>query len=352
MVYAGDAGIVKVLLAGLGSVGQRHARNLRAMFGAGVELLAWRVRGDSAIITETMTLDRSVSVEHQLNIRSFASLDAALHAQPTAAIICNPSSMHVPTALAALSAGCHVLIEKPLSHSWHDVEHLIETATATNRVAAVCYQLRCHEVLRRLRELLDRGAVGQVQTVSAMWSEYLPDAHPYEDYRVSYAAQRALGGGVILCFIHELDYLIWLFGMPAEVSAVGGRLSDLDIDVEDTAEISLRSPGGPAIDVRLCFGERVRTRGCSIVGTDGRISIDLLAATLEWRDAAGAIRETYAVPGFQRNELFVGVLTDFFGAIEHGFPPLVPVADGARSLRVALAAGESIRLGRPVRIAA
>lgn len=145
---------MKVLIAGLGSVGQRHARNLRALCGAGVEILAYRVRGLPQVITDTMTLDDTVAVEAACGIRSFASLDQSLAERPDAVMVCNPNSLHLQTAMAAAHAGCHLFIEKPLSHTVDGVDELIAVVERQRLVATVGYQLRFHPALARARALL------------------------------------------------------------------------------------------------------------------------------------------------------------------------------------------------------
>ena len=97
--------------------------------------------------------------------------------------------------------------------------------------------MRFHPCLQRLHELVQEKKVGRILSVRAEIGEYLPGWHTYEDYRQMYASRQDLGGGVILSQIHELDYLYWLFGLPRSVYALGGHLSRLEIDVEDTADI-------------------------------------------------------------------------------------------------------------------
>jgi len=325
---------VKILIAGLGSIGQRHARNLRALLGASVDLIAYRTRGLPHVITESMTLEEG-DVEERYGIRAHDHLPRALAEQPAATIICNPSSLHLEVAREALDAGSHVLIEKPLSHSWDDVEPLIEVADRRQLVAAVAYQMRFHPELHRVRESLCGHAIGEIRSVRAVWHEYLPEAHPYEDYRQSYAARAGLGGGVLRCFIHEFDYLYWLFGLPVDVSTAGGNTGALDIDVEDTAFTRMQyNIGGRSVpvDVDLSFAKRERIRTLDITGDRGSIRVDFNAP----------------LPGFDRNQLFLDELRDFLSALAGDHAPAVPIRHGAQSLRMALAARESMHTGRPV----
>ena len=333
---------MKVLVAGLGSIGQRHVRNLRGLFGDRVELLAYRKRGLPHVITDQMTIDASTSVEDRYGIRSFPDLAEALAERPLATMICNPTSLHVATARAAVEAGSHVFIEKPISDSWDGVEDLVHMAEQRRLAAVVGYQLRFHPALLRARALLASGAIGDVRCVEARWHEFLPDAHPYEDYRGSYAARRDLGGGVLLCYIHELDYLQWLFGTPVDVRAVGGRSGLLDVDVEDHAAVTLAFDAFEA-SCDLSFASRSRIRTCRIVGASGGLDVDLLSPRLVRTDARRRVVEDETFPGFARNDLFVDELRDFFRGIDGHPANGVSAREGLASLRLALSARAGVQ---------
>jgi predicted dehydrogenase len=342
---------VKVLVAGLGSIGQRHVRNLRQLLGRDVEILAYRVRRLPHVITSHMTLDDSRSVEERYSVRSFDDFNQALAERPDAVLVCNPSSEHMPTALAAARVGCHLLVEKPLADSYEHVDELAATVDRHQRVATIGYQLRFHPALRRLRQLLAEGVIGRTVAVRAEMGEYLPAAHPYEDYRQSYAARAELGGGVIFCFIHEFDYLYWLFGRPRRLFTVGGRLGQLEIDVEDTAHTVMECfvDGRPVpVHVQQSFLQRPASRTCEVMGEAGLIRVDLNAPLLTVMSPDGAIVAREAFGGFERNDLFVDELRHFLDAVAGAHGAAVPIAEAAISLRMALAARESLRTGEAV----
>ena len=139
---------MKVLFCGLGSIGQRHVRNLRELMGQDVEILAYRSRGQSPVLNADMRVQRNATVERTYGIRSFANLDDALSEGPDAVFVTNPNTLHLQVALAAARAGCHLFIEKPLSHSLEGVDELIEIVESKKLVAFVGYQFRFHPGLR------------------------------------------------------------------------------------------------------------------------------------------------------------------------------------------------------------
>lgn len=338
----------RVLVVGLGSIGQRHLRNLRTLLGDSADLLACRVRHLPHVITDQLTIDPTRTIEDAYGVRVFDGLDAALAEAPDAVFVCNPTSEHLATARAAVGAGAHVFIEKPVSHRDDGVALLASQAEASGRVVAVGYQLRQHPALQYVRELLCRKAIGRVISVRAEMGEYLPDAHPYEDYRQSYAARADLGGGVILCFIHELDYLCWFFGMPTRVFTTGGRLGELEIDVEDTALSTLEyEVDGRAVPVQVhhTFLQRVPSRGCVIVGEAGRITVDLIASRVVLQANGVTAARDFEL---QRNDLFLAEARHFLAAIAGVDAPIVTLRDGLLSLRVALAARRSLATGEVV----
>ena len=343
---------MRALVVGLGSIGQRHARNLRTLLGGEVELLALRTRGRTEVIGERAVIDATTSIRDELGVRELTSIDDALAAKPDVAFICNPTRLHVPVAQRLADAGCHLFIEKPVGDSMDGVDELMATVARRGTVAAIGCQLRFHPCLRRLHALLAAGAVGTVTSVRIAKGEYLPGWHPYEDYRESYAARRALGGGVVLTLIHEIDYAYWLFGMPDRLFAVGGHLSDLEIDVEDTASILLQCRTGTRplpVHVQVDFLQRPDARSCEVVGDRGKIRVDLVLNTVCAYDAEGVMRDELRVD-VERNQLFLDELTHFLACVRGDERPLVPLADGIATLRIALAARTSMDTGTLVEL--
>ena len=264
---------MKALFVGLGSIGQRHLRNLRELKGGSVDIFAWRVRGLDRVVTNALEVELGADLQSRYGLRLVPTLEAGLSEKPDVTFVCNPSSLHVPVARAALGAGSHVFVEKPLSNSMDNVDRLIAEAKRTSLVGYVGSQFRFHPAVESLQRSLEAGAIGRVLAVRAVVGEYLPNFHRYEDYRLMYAARRDLGGGVVLTQIHELDYLCLLFGTPRRVFALGGHLSKLEVDVEDVVAVLLDcgTPEKPLpISVQMDYVQRPTTRNCEIVGDEGK----------------------------------------------------------------------------------
>ncbi len=339
---------MKVLMVGLGGIGQRHMRNLKHMLGPEASFSACRVRRLNQTLTDRLTLLDGVDLEEEYAIKVFTDLDEALRDKPDIVFVTNPTSAHVGVALAAARAGCDLFIEKPVSHNYDRVQELIETVNSRRIVAYVGCQNRFHPCLKLLRRLLVEKTIGQVLAVNIEVGEYLPGWHTYEDYRQMYASRRELGGGVILSQIHEIDYAYWLFGMPRRVFAMGGRLSSLDIDVEDVAGIMLEFRQGSQIlpvHIHADYLQRPPSRGCKVIGDQGKILVELQEATVNWYSASGELAGSQVFKEFTRNDLFMEELADFLSCVKSRKQPFISVQDGAMGLKIALAAKRSLESG-------
>lgn len=342
-----------VLIVGLGAIGQRHARNVRALLGCEVRLSAYRVRRLSAVITPQLELDRSQDVETALGIESFDDLATALRAKPDIAVIANPSNAHVDTALACARAGCHLFIEKPLSNSLDGVEELIAETERHGAVAMVAYQLRFHPSFERFSGIVSSGVLGNLLSVRASVGEYLPGWHRYEDYRASYAARADLGGGVVLTQIHEYDYLCALFGVPERLFALGGHWSNLELDVEDTASVLMQCRvSGRPLPVHLAqdYVQQPASRTCEAVGDRGKAVLDFAGRCVELR-LGGGEPTIERLESFDRNELYLREMRHFLDCVAKGKRPSVDLREGRKSLEIALAVKRSIATGTVVDVA-
>ncbi len=261
----------RILIAGFGSIGKRHARLIRAMLPE-VELAVLR--------HQQTTEPLAAGMDH-----CFTSLEQALAFQPQAAVIANPSSHHLPVALALAEAGVHLLIEKPIASSAEGVRDLIDICRKQQLVLMTAYNLRFMPSLLRFRELLQSKVVGAILNVRAEVGQYLPEWRPGTDYRTSVSARAELGGGVLLELSHELDYLRWLFGEVQWVSAVLRTQSKLEINVEDMAGLTLGLKGNDGSKELIaslnldCF-RRDTTRTCTVIGDAG---------TMRWNAISGQV---------------------------------------------------------------
>lgn len=340
---------MKALFLGLGAIGQRHLRNLREVVGPDLEVSAVRARGLDHVLTDGMQVAKSGGLREEFGIREEPDLETALAARPDALFVCNPTNLHLSAALAGARAGIPLFIEKPLAHTLEGIDELIELVESRRLPALVGFQFRFHPILAKAREWLADGVIGPVLSVRSVNAEYLPKWHPYEDYRISYAARADLGGGAILTQIHDMDYLYSLFGLPCRVVAMGGQLSSLEVDIEDTVEILMDFPserGALPVSLHLDYHQRPPQRNCHILGDRGQLRLDFAGMTAERIDESGTMAERHSFEGFERNRLFLDQTRHFLDCLADRAQPLVTVRDAAASLRMAMAARESLASGK------
>ena len=254
---------MRALIVGLGSIGKRHLRNLRAIMPT-AEITVWRQHGKS---------ENDAELHPQAN-RFVYFLEDALNTRPEIAIIANPASYHVKTALEMAHAGASLLIEKPISNATEAVRDLIEFCAGRSLTLLVGYNLRFQPALQALQQQVRCGAIGQVLCLQAEVGQYLPDWRPDSNYSQGVSAQSQLGGGVILELSHELDYARWLMGEVESVSAQTKKLSDLNLDVEDTANILLTFTSGAMGNLHLNMIQQNASRTCKLIGTEGSLIWD------------------------------------------------------------------------------
>jgi len=342
------------LFCGLGGIGQRHLRNLRTIVGDELIVDAFRVRRNREKLLENLTIEPDRDLETDYRIIVHSDLNKALSIRPAAVFVCNPSSLHVPVALAAAGAGCNIFIEKPVSDSLSNVDELISLVDLQALVCCVGFNFRFHPALIQLKQLIDNRRFGNILAVMAEIGEYLPNWHKYEDYRGMYAARRDLGGGVILSQIHEFDLIYWLFGLPEVIWCRGGKLSDLDLDVEDTASSLMQYGGGTqerfAVFLHQDFVQRPPVRKLRVVGDSGKAEVDLLHNSLTVYGEQGEKSMDTVFHGFARNDMFMRQMEHFVACIRGEALPRVDLRAGVQSLRMALAAKRSMAAGSPVKL--
>ncbi len=328
---------MKFLIAGLGSIGRRHLRNLLALGER--DILFYR------------TYRSTFSDDEFAGFRVETDLEAALANGVDAVIVANPTSLHLDVAVPAARAGCHLLIEKPLSHSLDGVEQLRHAMDASGARILIGFQFRFHPGLQRFAKLLQAGAIGRPLAARAQWGEYLPAWHPWEDYRRGYSARQDLGGGVVLTLSHPVDYLRWLLGDVRQVWALTAQTGELDLQgVEDIAEVGLRFESGCLGSIHLDYLQRPPSHLLEIIGSQG---------TLSWNNATGETSvyqarigdwEHFPIPaGFERNHLFLAEMRHFLAVARGEAQPICSLDDGIAALRICqavLQSGQEINDGQ------
>jgi predicted dehydrogenase len=323
---------MKYLIAGLGSIGRRHMRNLIAL--GEKDLVLYRTR------KATMPDGELAGFPVETDLR-----EALKKHKPDAVIVANPTSLHLGTAIPAAEAGCHILLEKPISNSTEGLDQLEAAVKKSGSKVLVAFQFRFHPGLMRAKQLISDGEIGRIISAHVHFGEYLPAWHPWEDYRKGYAARADMGGGVVLTQCHSLDYLPWLAGKVASAWGFTAKLSDLEVDVEDTAEIGLRFDSGALGNLHLDFNQQPPAHRFEIIGTKGSLKWDLsdgatriyraspesLATSTGMGIKAGGEWEAYPLPeNWERNVMFMEQMKHFVAVVRGEVQPTCTLEDGMR----------------------
>ena len=255
--------LFKTLVVGYGSIGQRHARLLTEL-------------GCPVAVVSRRSVDFAPS---------YSELSQALSEWlPEYVVVASRTSEHFQDLELLVKHGFHgrVLVEKPLFERGLAIPH------NNFSLAAVAYNLRFHPLLVKLKSLLEDAA--QLVTVSVHAGSFLPAWRPGSDYRQSYSAKRDQGGGVLRDLSHELDYVLWLFGPWRRMTALGGQVSDLEIDSDDAYTLLMETKRCPMVSIHMNYLDRVSRREICVNTDRHTIRVDLIGNTIVVDDVQETVK--------------------------------------------------------------
>lgn len=323
---------LRFLVVGCGSIGNRHLGNLRSM-------------GIDDIIAVDLDIDRRTAVSSQYGIETYSDLNSALNRSPDAVLICTPNSFHMENAVEAAKAGCHLFIEKPLSHSLKGIEELMAEVEQKGLVTLIGCNFKFHPSFIKMKEILDAGIMGRILSARCQFGQYLPDWHPWEDYRKTYSARSDLGGGILLDS-HEFNYMQWFLGDVASVFCLSSRISDLDIDTEDTAEVLLKYSSGALAEIHLDYTQRAYQRNYEFFGERGTLKWDHGDRKVWLYRAEDEKWDVFDEPkNYDFNDMYKAEMAHFAERIESRQKTITDIYSGNRVLEIIMAAKESARDG-------
>ena len=295
---------MKILICGLGSIGKRHANNL--LYLKKENLIFFR--------------ERNLNL-HDKNLtkkKSFKSLSKALSEKPDVAFICNTTSKHINTAIECAKKGCHLFIEKPLSNNLKKLKILESIVNKKKIKVMIGYNMRFHPLMVKIKNLLKNKKLGSVYNVQSEWSEYLPDWHPWENYKYTYAAQKKMGGGCSLTLSHELDSMYWLFGAIKKVKNfkvfkyLGG---DVDTSSDFLIEFNSNTIGYSHVD----FLGKPHIRKLYISGTKKKIFLNYYKNQMKIINRSG---DTKVIKiKFKKNDMYLEEIKYFLRCIKNNINP-------------------------------
>ena len=325
---------MNVLVVGYGSIGKRHITNLSKFPNLHIFVCTNR-KYDSFLKSKKCKI--------------FTSLDDCIKQKMDVAFITNTTNLHVKTAIKLANANIHIFIEKPLSNSTNEIKLLLNIIKKRKLVTMMGCVLRFHPAIQKIKQITSENKIGKIMSVHAENGSFLPDWHPYEDYKKSYASCNDLGGGVMLTNIHELDYLYWFFGNVGEVFSITGKFSDLDIDVEDLSSILLRFKNNIIAEIHLDYFQKPSIRSCKIVGTHGTVYWDSNINNVQLYDVnKKKWVDKLKLKNYDVNDMYVDEIKHFFKCVNKGEKSINSIEEGAKILNIAIAIKKSSKLKKMV----
>ncbi len=339
----GGSRATRAAVIGTGAISQRHVDGYRA---AGAEVVAICDTDEAALEQR----GRAWGVARRY--LDFAAMfrDGGFDVVSIAA----PTAVHHPATLAAAAAGVHVLVEKPIALSLSLADEMIAACAGAGVVLQVNHQLRSGGPARKAKELLAAGAIGRVTYLR------LRQAHDWAGLgvRPSFRTRASAGGGTLLdngC--HLMDLARYFGGRVADVYARAASLM-YDVEVEDTAVVSLRFEDGALGTVETAWTATGWEQGFWLYGTEGALEYTN-------RFSPEVLRHSYrASPGTTWGQTDV-TSYDFAGAGPHSRhvaaflsasrgegPVICSGEDGREAVRLVLAAYDSVGRQRALPLAA
>ncbi|MBP9694932.1 MAG: Gfo/Idh/MocA family oxidoreductase [Candidatus Magasanikbacteria bacterium] len=327
--------MLRLLVIGGGSIGKRHTKNLLAL---GVNNLVI-VEPDQA---------RALEIQKTLQVKVATSIEVACEQSAfDAAVICSPSRFHPEHALLCSEKGMHLFIEKPAAPSKEGIAALDVIAKNKKIITMVGSNWKFHPLFQKMKILIEDGVVGKILSARCQFGQYLPDWHPWEDYRRGYSANQKLGGGILLDS-HEFDYLTWFLGPVSTLISLSGKVSGLEIDVEDVAETILRFESGAIGEIHVDYIQRFYQREFEFFGETGSISWSAKDKKVVLESVGKDAQEFVLPADYDTNDMYVEEMKHFLHCVETNTQTITPLEQGIRVVELILAAKESNQNGRAI----
>lgn len=306
-------------VVGMGSIAKRHISNLRDLH-------------PSAKIYAVSSSGHNDAIPNDAD--AVLDLDEVILLKPKFVVIASPANSHVGIAKILIKHKIPILIEKPVAHNFQECLDLQAFCTRhiSNKLA-VGYCLRFLPSIQVVRDYLASGHLGKIYNVAANVGQYLPSWRSDKGYKDSVSANKALGGGALLELSHELDYLLWLFGDLTLKYSWLRTTDELDLDVEDIANLVLISSEDVFVTVHLDFIQKSTQRNCEIIGQNGRLVWDLLSNKVVIYTEEGSLI-LYSDSDYDKNNMYLDMMRAFEDESKDGSDCLATLNSSCEVVRI------------------
>jgi predicted dehydrogenase len=329
--------LLRVLVVGVGSIGERH---LRCLFQT--------ARATVALCEISDTLRPAIATRYGIE-QAYATLERALEHRWDAAVVATPAHTHIGISRKLAERGVHLLIEKPLSVSIDGIRELAEDVRRQRLTAAVAYVHRAHPALAAMRGALLNGRFGKPLQIVSMSGHHFATARPA--YPQTYFADRDKGGGAIQdALTHSINAGEWLVGPIDRVTADAAHQSLAGVNVEDTVHLAARH--GPVMGAYVLNQYQMPEEfHITVTCEGGTTRYEPGHNRWRWMDTPGGAWHDEPSRPLERDDWFTLQANQFLDVVQGHADPLCTLEVGLQTLRVNLAALRSVeRGGLPISI--
>ena len=244
--------------------------------------------------------------------------------------------------VGGLRGSIHCFVEKPLGSSSKQLSKLENLLKKKNKLITMMgYQLRFNPLIEYLNKVIKKKSpIGKLISANIHHGENIKDFHPYEDYKISYAANKKLGGGVILTQIHEIDYFLHLFSdyKVTNTTYISSKVSELDIDVEDIFSSNFllkKNKNKMLCSINLNYFERPKKRKFYLIGDNGSL---VACFNTQKIHIFKNRKEKILKFSFKKNDIFIKEIKFFISKVKSKKPisKNLSLYNGIKTLRFAL----------------
>jgi len=311
---------LKLFVVGIGSIGRRHSDVLYSNLGC-----------KSVIIWDPVFERAAEHAEKYPGMEVVKTFEDGLAMKPDAVFICSPPALHMKQAEAAINAGCHVMIEKPVAMELESLEKVKKLAEQKGRMVSVALCNRYHKGMKRVKEIAESGALGKVINIRAVMGEFFPESRP--DYLQTYYVKY----NGCLELIHAVDYTIWIAGgQPEQIHGICSSDGEIGFESPDSAEMIFRTDNGVTCSVKLSFCQVPNKNGLTVYGTNGTCELEYKHDEYTIRTytrESGCWQEEH-VDGLYRNMMFEEEDGELLESIVSGDYNGCSLEDASRAVKV------------------
>ncbi len=327
---------IRIGVIGLGLMGSGHAKNILSNKIPGLELTA---------VSDAV----AAQAENFPNIKFFSTPESLIESGLVdAVLIATPHYSHTSIGIAALKAGLHVLVEKPISVHKSDCEKLLAAHTNPKQIFAAMFNQRADPYYIAIRNMVQDGTLGEIRRINWTITNWFRTCAYYASgsWRATWEGE---GGGVLLNQCpHNLDLFSWMFGQPQRVRAFASFGRYHDIEVEDDVTAYMQYANGATATFITSTGEAPGTNRLEVAAENGRLVMenDKLTFTkneVPMSEFSATTTEKFAtpktteviIPAEGHGEQHTAILKNFTECILEGKTLIAPAAEGIHSVELA-----------------